>query len=64
MISKPISFSKADIREMLRHLDASTTIIEKHAGELSAMELSLKSMLGAIKRELEEQLRSHSGLDE
>lgn len=58
MTSKHASLSKDDIRDILSHLEASTAVLDKHSGEMTAMELSLKSMIGALKRELTAQLKS------
>jgi len=58
------SLSKADIREIIAHLDSSLDILNRRAGQLSAAELSLKSMLVTLKRDLEVQLKSRDHLDE
>ena len=58
MTSRHSSLSTEDIRAILSHLEASTAVLDKHSGEMTAVELSLKSMIGALKRELTAQLRS------
>jgi len=64
MTSKNASLSKEDIRDILSHLEASTAVLDRHAGELTAMELSLKSMIGALKRELISQLKMREKADD
>lgn len=64
MTAKSNSLSKADIREILSHLGSSLDVLDRRAGHLSAAELSLKSMLGALKRELEGQLRARDAMEE
>jgi hypothetical protein len=58
MTAKSNSLTQADIREILSHLECSLNVLEKRAGQLSAAELSLKSMLRTLKRELELQFRA------
>lgn len=64
MTGRSNSLSKADIREIIAHLDSSLDILNRRAGQLSAAELSLKSMLVTLKRDLEVQLKSRDHLDE
>ena len=64
MTSKPTSLTKADIRAILSHLEASTAVLDKHTGEMTAMELSLKSMLGVLRRELIAQLQLRDRLED
>jgi hypothetical protein len=58
------SLSKADLREIIAHLDSSLDILNRRSGQLSAAELSLKSMLATLKRDLEGQLKSRDHLEE
>jgi len=64
MMAKSNSLSKADIREILAHLESSIAVLEKRAGRLNASELSLKSMLGALRRELQTQLTMRDRLED
>jgi len=61
MTARHPSLTKTDIREILGHLEACTEVLDKHTGDMSAMELSLKSMLGALRRELVETLKARDG---
>ncbi|HWA09679.1 MAG TPA: hypothetical protein VG838_09535 [Opitutaceae bacterium] len=64
MTAKSNSLTKSDIREIISHLEDSLTVLNRRSGHMSAGELSLKSMLGALKRELEAQLRNRSEHEE
>jgi hypothetical protein len=52
------------MREIVGHLDSSLDVLNRKSGPLSAAELSLKSMLWTLKRDLEIQLRSRGELDD
>ena len=57
MVTRKSSLSKSDIRDILGHVKACENVLEKHAGEMSVMEIMFKSTLGALERTLHEQLK-------
>ena len=64
MTTRSNSLTQTDIREIISHLDSSLEVLNRKAGPLNAAELSLKSMLWTLKRDLQIQLQSpHGGLD-
>jgi hypothetical protein len=55
MVTRKSSLSKSD--NILAHVRACAEVIDKHSGEMSVMELTFKSTLGALERTLREQLK-------
>jgi hypothetical protein len=57
MVTRKSSLSKSDIQDILAHVKACAEVIDRHSGEMSVMELTFKSTLGALERTLREQLK-------
>jgi hypothetical protein len=50
------ALTEIDYRGVIRALDEALAFYERHSGSLSVMELRTKSILGAIRSELQERL--------
>lgn len=46
----------SELRLILKHVDAALEVYRKHEGKLSAMEISMKSMLTVIRTQTTDQL--------
>ena len=55
MAAKPFTLSDQEIRVILLHLDASAEIFDKYRPQ-TAMEVSMRAMLGTLRKELVSEL--------
>jgi hypothetical protein len=55
MAAKPFTLSAQEIRDILLHLDASAEIFDKYRPQ-TAMEFSMRAMLGTLSKELVSEL--------
>jgi hypothetical protein len=51
------SMTETEIKEVLQGVDAGLRVFEKHEGRLTGSEISVKSMLLALRLQLTEQLK-------
>ncbi|HXQ82092.1 MAG TPA: hypothetical protein VN775_12305 [Opitutaceae bacterium] len=58
------SLSKDDIRAIIAHLEECAEVLAQHRGAVSAREIAFKSALGALLRELNEELGSKARADD
>ena len=55
MAAKPFTLSAQEIRDILLHLDAGAQIFDKYRPQ-TAMEVSMRAMLGTLRKELQSEL--------
>lgn len=54
------SLTSTAIREIIAHLDNSLLVFDKYKGRMSVAELQVKSMLSALRKQMQEQLQRQS----
>jgi hypothetical protein len=57
MASKHFSLGTVEMQEIVEHIDRCLDIFDRNSGRFSAMEVSLRSMLTTLRKELVTELR-------
>ncbi|HWA25807.1 MAG TPA: hypothetical protein VG734_09110 [Lacunisphaera sp.] len=55
------SLPVAALKDIVTHLDESIQLMENHKGRMSASEIQVKSMLSAVRRQLQEHIAAKEG---